>query len=164
MSQWQYGGVNVAKVEEQIWTISPRWLFANADYDTMREHARLLCDWVGERIGVRDFRKHATWYTKGFPGSAKLRGKLIQIDTLADLDKILEVQGSLSLRQREVSAATASRCECGPVLTPRPFKISRSSRRSRRGPRGRRSSARTTTRSAPPSSPMVQIRLRANSH
>ncbi len=58
--------------------------------DTMREHARLLCTWAGERIGIRDFRKHATWYTKGFPGSTKLRDKLIRIESLRELDSILE--------------------------------------------------------------------------
>jgi nifR3 family TIM-barrel protein len=56
---------------------------------TMREHARLLVQWSGERHGMRAFRKHATWYTKGFPGSARLRGELIQLDTLEDLDRIL---------------------------------------------------------------------------
>ena len=56
----------------------------------MREHARLLCDWVGERIGIREFRKHATWYTKGFPNSTKLRDKLIRIDSYDELDAILE--------------------------------------------------------------------------
>jgi len=55
----------------------------------MRRHARLLVEWSGERHGMRAFRKHATWYTKGFPGSARLRGELIQIETLEDLDRIL---------------------------------------------------------------------------
>jgi hypothetical protein len=44
---------------------------------------------MGEPLGVRNFRKHATWYTKGFPGSARLRGRLIAIETLADLAKVL---------------------------------------------------------------------------
>ena len=55
----------------------------------MLEHARLLSEWMGESLGVRNFRKHATWYTKGFPGSARLRGRLIAINTLADLEVIL---------------------------------------------------------------------------
>jgi nifR3 family TIM-barrel protein len=55
----------------------------------MLEHARLLADWMGEPLGVRNFRKHATWYTKGFPGSARLRGQLIAIETLAQLEAIL---------------------------------------------------------------------------
>ena len=44
---------------------------------------------MGERLGLRNFRKHATWYTKGFPGSTRLRQRLIFIETLADLDEIL---------------------------------------------------------------------------
>ena len=57
--------------------------------EIMREHARLLCEWTGERFGIRDFRKHATWYTKGFPGSTKMRDKLIRTESLAELDAIL---------------------------------------------------------------------------
>ena len=57
--------------------------------ETMREHARMLCEWTGTRIGIRSFRKHATWYTKGFPGSTKMRDKLIRIDSLAELDAVL---------------------------------------------------------------------------
>jgi nifR3 family TIM-barrel protein len=55
----------------------------------MQGHAELLADWMGEPLGIRNFRKHATWYTKGFPGSAKLRGRLIAIEKLADLAAIL---------------------------------------------------------------------------
>jgi nifR3 family TIM-barrel protein len=55
----------------------------------MLEHASLLCDWLGERAGIHSFRKHATWYTKGFPGSARLRGELIRIESLEELGVIL---------------------------------------------------------------------------
>jgi nifR3 family TIM-barrel protein len=55
----------------------------------MQDHARRLAAWLGEAHGVRDFRKHATWYTKGFPGSARLRERLIAISTLAELEAIL---------------------------------------------------------------------------
>jgi nifR3 family TIM-barrel protein len=55
----------------------------------MLQHATLLADWCGERIGVRSFRKQATWYTKGFPGSPRLRAQLILVDTLADLEAAL---------------------------------------------------------------------------
>jgi len=57
--------------------------------ETMRRHARLLVEWAGPRHGVRDFRKHATWYTKGFPGSTKMRDELIRIESLEELDAIL---------------------------------------------------------------------------
>ena len=55
----------------------------------MREHALRLADFFGEALGLRAFRKHATWYTKGFPGSAALRGRLIQVASLGELDAIL---------------------------------------------------------------------------
>ena len=55
----------------------------------MLDHAERLADWMGRPWGVRDFRKHATWYTKGFPGSARLRDRLIRIESLEQLEKIL---------------------------------------------------------------------------
>jgi nifR3 family TIM-barrel protein len=51
----------------------------------MLEHAELLTHWFSERPAMRLFRKHTTWYTKGFPGSARLRQDLTLIDTLDDL-------------------------------------------------------------------------------
>ena len=54
--------------------------------DVMLEHARLLSGFFGERVAIRAFRKHATWYTKAFPGSAALRGRLTQVSTLAELE------------------------------------------------------------------------------
>jgi len=56
---------------------------------TMVEHARRLEAWMGSPWGVRSFRKHATWYTKGFPGSARLRERLIRIESVAELEEIL---------------------------------------------------------------------------
>ncbi|MEE2673540.1 MAG: tRNA dihydrouridine synthase DusB [Myxococcota bacterium] len=55
----------------------------------MMKHASLLAGWFGERIGLRSFRKQATWYTKGFPGSPQLRSRLIQVNTLEDLEAAL---------------------------------------------------------------------------
>ncbi len=57
--------------------------------EIMQEHARLLCEWFDTRIGIRSFRKHATWYTKGFPESAQMRAKLIRIESLRELEKVL---------------------------------------------------------------------------
>jgi nifR3 family TIM-barrel protein len=56
--------------------------------DVMLEHATLLAEWFGERHALRAFRRHATWYTKGFPGSAELRARLQKIETLDDLRRI----------------------------------------------------------------------------
>ena len=38
---------------------------------------------------MRMFRRHSSWYTKGFRGSAKLRSRLMRVTTLAELEEIL---------------------------------------------------------------------------
>jgi nifR3 family TIM-barrel protein len=53
--------------------------------EVMLEHAQRLCAWIGEPNGVRMFRRHAGWYTKGFRGSARLRNELMRATTLAEL-------------------------------------------------------------------------------
>jgi nifR3 family TIM-barrel protein len=53
--------------------------------DVMLEHARLLTAWCGEVSAMRSFRKHSAWYTKGFPGGAALRQKLMQVQTMDEL-------------------------------------------------------------------------------
>ncbi len=53
--------------------------------DGMIEHAELLCDWMDEPNGIRDFRKHTGWYLKGFPIGSKVRRDLNQIGSLAAL-------------------------------------------------------------------------------
>jgi len=62
--------------------------------EVMREHAELLARWFGERVGVRGFRKHGAWYTKGFRGSSRLRPRLMQIETLAELRAVLDEAAS----------------------------------------------------------------------
>lgn len=53
--------------------------------DVMIEHARRLCEWFGEAPAMRAFRRHATWYTKGFRDSAHLRQALMQVRTLEQM-------------------------------------------------------------------------------
>lgn len=53
--------------------------------EIMLEHVQRLCDWAGPTHGVRMFRRHATWYTKGFRGSARLRRQIMAADTLEAL-------------------------------------------------------------------------------
>ncbi len=52
----------------------------------MAEHAKELVAWFGEHKGVREFRKHAAWYLKGYPVGGEIRAKLGQINSLAELD------------------------------------------------------------------------------
>jgi len=58
--------------------------------DVMLEHAGGLADWLGDELGaMRAFRKHSSWYTKCFPGSAPLRQRLMHVSTLAELAEVL---------------------------------------------------------------------------
>ena len=57
--------------------------------DIALEHAKLLCDWAGEATAMRMFRRHSSWYTKGFRGSAKLRARLMRVTTLGELAEVL---------------------------------------------------------------------------
>ena len=55
----------------------------------MRRHAELLCEHMGEERGCKEFRKHVSWYLKGFRAGGELRHRLALIDTLATLDALL---------------------------------------------------------------------------
>jgi hypothetical protein len=35
------------------------------------------------------FRRHSSWYTKGFRGSAKLRARLMRVTALTELEEVL---------------------------------------------------------------------------
>ena len=56
--------------------------------DIMFNHARKLCDWFGELMAIRSFRRHASWYTKGFRMTSELRAGLMRIETLAQLEEM----------------------------------------------------------------------------
>ncbi|VXB30336.1 tRNA dihydrouridine synthase DusB [Nocardioides sp. AX2bis] len=55
----------------------------------MRRHAELLSRHMGEERGCREFRKHVSWYLKGFAVGGDRRRALGLIDTLAGLDDLL---------------------------------------------------------------------------
>lgn len=58
-----------------------------------RDHLEMLWQYKGER-GIRQARKHMTWYAKGFQDAADLRGKLAVIENLEQgldlLDQAIE--------------------------------------------------------------------------
>lgn len=54
----------------------------------MIKHIESLCDERGERIGMREARKHALWYTKGLRGAAEYRRQLSAIENIDDLKRI----------------------------------------------------------------------------
>lgn len=55
----------------------------------MRRHAELLSEHMGEERGCKEFRKHVSWYLKGFRAGGPLRHSLALVDSLAALDALL---------------------------------------------------------------------------
>ena len=59
--------------------------------ETMLRHARMQIDFKGdEYYGIREFRKHAAWYTSGYHNSASLRRRMNEIETYAQLEQLLD--------------------------------------------------------------------------
>lgn len=65
----------------------------------MLRHMRLIVSFKGERIGMREARKHAGWYLKGMRGAARLRERTGRISTLSDAEALAE--DALRLSQEE---------------------------------------------------------------
>ena len=56
----------------------------------MLRHAQLQMQYKGEYLGIREMRKHVSWYTSGLPNSAKLRDEINRVDNYEELEKLLE--------------------------------------------------------------------------
>lgn len=52
-------------------------------------HLRRLVELKGEKVGVMEMRKHASWYLKGIRGNGKARKALNQAETEAEMTNIL---------------------------------------------------------------------------
>lgn len=57
--------------------------------DMMLRHARMQIEYKGEYIGMREMRKHVSWYTAGYPNSAKLRGVINAVESYEELEALL---------------------------------------------------------------------------
>lgn len=56
--------------------------------DMVLRHARAQIAFKGETMGIREMRKHAAWYTSGYKNSAKLRGKINEVETYEQLEEL----------------------------------------------------------------------------
>lgn len=54
----------------------------------MLKHIEKLCAYKGERVGMREARKHAAWYTKGLHGAANYRARMGLIGSIEELQQI----------------------------------------------------------------------------
>ena len=55
--------------------------------DTILRHAALLLAYKGEYTAIREMRKHVAWYTAGYPHSARLRQRINEMETVAQLEE-----------------------------------------------------------------------------
>lgn len=58
--------------------------------ETVLRHAVLQLETKGEYIGIREMRKHVSWYTAGYPHSAGLRRRVNEMETFEDLRRSIE--------------------------------------------------------------------------
>lgn len=56
----------------------------------MRGHITALCEYKGEINGMKEARKHVSWYLKGMHGAAKFRECAGRLVTIADLDELIK--------------------------------------------------------------------------
>lgn len=70
--------------------------------DIMRRHIALLVDDKGERTGMKEARRQAAWYIKGIEGAASLRNRFGSMDTMDDLDRLIDEIRSKGCRSSEI--------------------------------------------------------------
>lgn len=56
----------------------------------MIRHATLLVDHFGDPYGINLFRKHPSWYLKGFPVGPALRDSFARVSSVAELAELVE--------------------------------------------------------------------------
>ena len=55
----------------------------------MLRHVRLQIEFKGDYLGIREMRKHVSWYTKGMEGSAKLRDAINRVESYEELEELI---------------------------------------------------------------------------
>jgi nifR3 family TIM-barrel protein len=54
-----------------------------------RRHCKMLIDYKGEYIGLREIRKHLCWYIKGIKGAPEARVKINRTENYPEMERIL---------------------------------------------------------------------------
>lgn len=84
---WLFGQIRSAFAGQQV----PAEPKAKDILRWMRRHAELLCQMHGDEFyGAREMRKHMAWYLKGIVAGSETRGALALINSLAEMDALLE--------------------------------------------------------------------------
>ena len=81
---WIFSQINAYIGEGRILTeppVSERML-------VLIRQAKMTIDQKGERIAMREMRKHAAWYMRGLKGAAQFRRRSGELETFADLERL----------------------------------------------------------------------------
>lgn len=54
----------------------------------MVKHIKRICEYKGERVGIREARKHAAWYIKGIKGAAAYRQQVGMLESIEQLEEL----------------------------------------------------------------------------
>ncbi|TCT14672.1 tRNA-U20-dihydrouridine synthase [Natranaerovirga pectinivora] len=57
--------------------------------DMIIKHSKMLIEFKGEYTGIREMRKHVSWYTKGLPKTAQLRKEINETETFEEVLNLL---------------------------------------------------------------------------
>lgn len=63
----------------------------------MVKHVKLICENKGEKVGMKEARKHAAWYVRGIKGAASYRN---QIGTLSTVEQLEELAYKIAFENR----------------------------------------------------------------
>lgn len=58
---------------------------------TVLHHAKLQLQYKGAYIGIREMRKHLSWYTAGYPNSSKLRQQINSMESFEELEESIDL-------------------------------------------------------------------------
>lgn len=54
-------------------------------------HLDMMITFKGEYTGLREMRKHVSWYTTGYPNSTKIRGMVNEMESREELEAVLQM-------------------------------------------------------------------------
>ena len=58
--------------------------------EMIQRHAGLQMKYKSELTAMREMRKHVAWYTAGYPHSAQLRAAVNEVQSMEELEQLLE--------------------------------------------------------------------------
>lgn len=82
---WIFRDIKAALAGEEI----PKAPSREEILTMMLRHAALSVEVKGEKMGIREMRKHTAWYTTGMRGSASLRNAVNKVETLQEFSDLI---------------------------------------------------------------------------